>query len=255
MAAPLTLDNSRLPVDSLSASMGVRKGIGDRDSELERALEDLRQTLRTVPFRSDAFLNQVTHHARELIQADSTLVALREGETIACLARSGPLGPALGAPMASRSGISGECLRQGVPLTCPDSEADSRVDAEACLRLGIRSVVVVPVCQGLEVVGLIEAFSSKAQAFEESHVAIIQKLASLVAESRSCMGEQASAAPQEKSLIPLPPKAEPQVVSPKPRGQKGTTKWIEAFRLRPYQMAVVVGFLLLDAATLYWWQR
>ena len=253
MAAPLSLDNSRLAGDSLR--MAVRKGAPDRDSELERVLEDLGRTLRTVPFAKDAFLNQITDHARELIQADSTLVALRQGETIACSARSGPLGPALGTPMDSRSGISGECLRKGVPLTCSDSESDSRVDAEACLRLGIRSVVVVPVCDGCEVVGLVEAFSSKREAFDDAHVATLQKLASLVAESRSSMGEKASAARPENSAVPLPSPVEPLPAPATRQGQKPTSQWIAAFRLRPYQIAVVLGFLLLDAAALFWWQR
>jgi len=146
-------------------------------------------------------------------------------------------------------------LRQAVPLTCTDSETDSRVDAEACLRSGIRSVVVVPVLDRFEVVGLLEAFSSKAEAFADSHVAILQKLASLVAESRWLMGKKESPAPQENLAVPLPSQVEPLVVSPKPAGEKRTRKWIEAFRLRPYQIAVVVGFLLLDLATLYWWQR
>jgi len=254
MAAPLSLDNSRLSADSLTAALALSKGTPDRDSDLQRALEHLGRTLRTVP--RDAFLNQLTDYARELMQADSTLVALRQGESIACLARSGPLGPALGTPMDSRSGISGECLRQAVPLTCTDSRNDSRVDAEACLRSGIRSVVVVPVLDRFEVVGLLEAFSSKAEAFADSHVAILQKLASLVAESRSLTGEKESPAPQENLAVPLPSKVEPRlVVSPKPAGEKRTSKWIEAFRLRPYQIAVVVGFLLLDLGILYWWQR
>jgi GAF domain len=255
MAAPLSLDNSRLSADTLTAALAVSKETPARDSDLQRALEDLGSTLRTVPFASDAFLNQLTDYARELIQADSSLVALRQGESIVCLARSGPLGPALGTPMDSRSGISGECLRQAVPLTCTDSQTDSRVDAEACLRLGIRSVLAVPVVERFEVVGLLEAFSSKAQAFGDSHVAILQKLASLVAESRSLMGEKQSPAPQDNAAVPLPPNLEPQVVSPQPIGKKRSSQRIEAFRLRPYQIAVVVGLLLLDLATLYWWQR
>src|SRR5215475_5895994 len=100
MAVLSSLHNSGFTQDPLNSAVDASDRIQDVSaSELEASLTDLRTKLETVQSDSGAFLTQITDQARRLTRADSTLVGLRQGETIACVARSGSLGPALGTPM------------------------------------------------------------------------------------------------------------------------------------------------------------
>src|ERR1039458_4999709 len=113
----------------------------------------------------ESILRATTDAARVLTGAHGTALALRTDGVILCRARSGDIAPALGAPLNVESGISGECLRSATVLVCNDAASDPRVDREACLSLGVRSIVVVPLRGGMGVAGLMEAFSTRAYAF------------------------------------------------------------------------------------------
>jgi GAF domain-containing protein len=144
-------------------------------------------------------------------------------------------------------------MRQGRSLRCKDSETDARVDAEVCRKLGIRSLVVVPVFERRDVVGLIEVFSSRPNAFQNQHVAMLEQLASLTAEFRAQSArELASPAQNSRVLSPREPGV-PRIPDPMmPVERRGA--WAKAFRLRPYQIAIALGFLVLDLVTVYWWR-
>jgi len=137
-------------------------------------------------------------------------------------------------------------------LTCTDTDTDSRVDAEVCRRLGIRSVVAVPVFDGSLVIGLLEAFSSRTYAFQDAQAAILKKLASLLAEFWSQTAKKESLLNNQDA--PAPGKT-PVVVPMTTAREERRSRWLEAFYLRPYQIAIVIGFLLLDVGILFWWYQ
>lgn len=256
MSSQFGLRTTRFDPDTLNPGQGLSKGLPDESAtnEFGNTVAALSAGLRDKRFDPDVFVNQIATQARHFTGADSTVVALRRGGEILCLARSGPIGPALGAPLDSRSGISGECLRQGTALRCEDSETDQRVDAEVCRRLGIRSVAVVPVFEGSEVVGLVEAFSSRPNAFRDQHVLMLEKLASLTAASKlRAVEDRGSAFAQ--LLGSFKPSEEFAAFPDSASTEEGRVNWARAFSLRPYQIVIVVGFLLLDLLTIYWWQR
>ncbi|HEY1270383.1 MAG TPA: TonB family protein [Terriglobales bacterium] len=126
-------------------------------------------------------LHGIAEKARAETGASAAAVALRRDDdrAVVCRARSGDTAPGLGTPLNSRSGISGECLHTGKLQVCNDTESDTRVDAEACQRLGVRSIVVVPLDNGQETVGILEAFSDQAGAFSGRHVETLEMLAHL----------------------------------------------------------------------------
>jgi GAF domain len=218
-------------------------------------LAGLRAGLGSESFEPNVFLNQLADQARHYTGAESTVVALRRQGTIVCLARRGAIGPAPGAPLDSTSGLTGECVRKGAALRCDDSERDSRVNAEVCRRLGVRSFVVVPVFEGSEVAGLLEAFSVRPNAFQDQHMLILEHLASLIAESKTRVVKDPSLPAQ--GISPALPKSGWK--SPPTDGsissEEGRRNWARGWSARPYQIAIVVGFLLLDVLTIYWWQQ
>jgi protein TonB len=92
------------------------------------------------------------------------------------------MAPPLGARLDDQSGISGECLREGQALRCEDTETDTRVDAEACRSLGLRSLAVAAIRENNAVVGILEVFSPEPNTFTERHLEVLRQLAELAVE-------------------------------------------------------------------------
>jgi diguanylate cyclase (GGDEF)-like protein len=66
-------------------------------------------------------------------------------------------------------------------LICDDSEADPRVDREACRSVGARSMIVVPLVDDNQTVGVLKVYSAEAYAFTDTHVRLLALLASMIA--------------------------------------------------------------------------
>jgi TonB family protein len=146
-------------------------------------------------------LNEVVEQACLTTGATGAAIALeRDGEMV-CRASSGATAPALGSRFDAASGISGECVRTRRTRRSDDVLADSRVDLEASQRLGVRSVMVMPLLRGDELVGLFELFSSLPQAFGERDERTLEALAVRVLSSL------------ERAAQPLPPQSEQLLVN------------------------------------------
>ena len=96
----------------------------------------------------DLVLNEVVEEARLATRASGAAIALaRDGEMV-CRATTGGNAPDLGVRLETTSGLSGACLQTGTIQQCGDTETDPRVNAEACRRLGVRSILVLPLGDG-----------------------------------------------------------------------------------------------------------
>lgn len=93
----------------------------------------------------DLVLNDLVGRAAEATRASAAALALVRGDDMVCRAATGELAPDLGAPVSPRDGLSGDCLKTHQPQISDDTEFDSRVDPDVSRRLGIRSILIVPV--------------------------------------------------------------------------------------------------------------
>lgn len=134
--------------------------------------------------------------------AEGTAIAIARGPEIVCCARAGSLAPALGTPINTRSGLSGQCLRTGEVVSCDDTDTDARVDSHACRQAGIRSVLMVPIRANNAVIGVFAVFSRYIQAFGGREAGLLQLLAALVSSRTrtASAGEQPSAPQTTLSL-------------------------------------------------------
>lgn len=149
-------------------------------TSLDVALLDVLREAATTGSRSaEAILNALADAARVLSGADGTAIASRSKGVIVCRARSGGMAPGLGAPVNSDSGISGECLRTASIQICNDALTDSRVDAEVCRALEIRSIAVIPLRGRVGIFGILEAFSARMDAFKEEQIDTLRSLAGI----------------------------------------------------------------------------
>ena len=131
----------------------------------------------------DAALQLLADRAQYITGAAGAAIALRRSEKtdMVCRASAGEIAPELGALLSAEFGLSGECVRNRQAVRCDDAERDRRVNHEACRHMGIASVVVMPVLQDDEVLGVVELFSAKANAFGERDLSALKRLSEMVA--------------------------------------------------------------------------
>jgi len=154
------------------AAAGVRFPGEDGGSSLaEMAQRDL-----------DAALQLLADRAQYITGSSGAAIALRRDgkKDMLCRASSGSNAPDLGALLSTEFGLSGESVRTRQLLRCDDAERDGRVNREACRELGIASVVVMPVVNDDEVLGVFELFSGKANAFGERDFTALRRLSEMV---------------------------------------------------------------------------
>jgi len=130
----------------------------------------------------DAALQLLADRAQYITGASGAAIALRRDgrNDMLCRASAGENAPELGALLSTEFGLSGESVRTKRPLRCDDAERDARVNREVCRQLGIASVVVMPVVNDDQVLGVFELFSGKANAFGERDLSAVQRLSEMV---------------------------------------------------------------------------
>ena len=153
-----------------------------RPSELsdDHADSAMEYEFRSLGSDLPAALRLISERARSLTRGTGAMIALGQAGAILCRASVGASAPSVGARLDVNSGFSGECVRAGRALRCDDTETDRRVELASCLRLGIRSIVAAPIQYERKIVGLLEVFSTRPFAFEESDVTVVERLAQTV---------------------------------------------------------------------------
>ncbi len=148
-----------------------------------RHLIETQRLMNVVSFDRDELMRVVTERAQAITSADGGIVELVEGDEMAYRAVSGAAAGSIGSRLEVTGSLSGRCVRLGVPMRCGDTEIDTRVDTAACLKLGIRSMVIVPLMQGEFPVGVLKVVSAQSDHFDDADVEILQEMAGFLADS------------------------------------------------------------------------
>jgi PAS domain S-box-containing protein len=131
--------------------------VRERTEEVERIhieLGDELETLKKIFATQDEIsaglsdldmqMNLLVQRSQELTKADGAALEQLEGDHLVYRVASGTAAQHVGLRLGRTSSLSGECLRTGETLTCDDTETDSRVDLAACQKVGLRSMLVMP---------------------------------------------------------------------------------------------------------------
>ncbi|MBZ5614798.1 MAG: GAF domain-containing protein [Acidobacteriia bacterium] len=149
-------------------------------SGLLAAVEAVRREIRETGDDVDVVLQLVTDRALTLTGASGAALAFLTDDQMICRARAGEPAPPLGTPVNVRDGLSGECVRTDLLVSCQDTENDPRVDPELCRALGIGSMMAAPIVSYLRVVGLLEVFSPHPHGFAKVHEAVLDRLVEII---------------------------------------------------------------------------
>ena len=143
-------------------------------------VEAVRREVREIGDDVDAVLHLITERALSLTGASGAALAFLTDDKMICRARAGEPAPPLAAPVDAKRGLSGECVRSGLLVSCEDTENDPRVDPEICRTLGIGSLMAAPIVSDFRVVGLLETFSPHPRAFAKAHETVLDRLVEMI---------------------------------------------------------------------------
>jgi TonB family protein len=152
----------------------------------------------------DLVLNDVVEEARSSTGATGAAIALARDGQMVCRATTGGNAPDLGVRVETDSGLTGACLTTGEVQQCSDTESDPRVNAEACRNLGVRSMLILPLCDSNGPFGILEVLSARSYAFGEREIQVLQLLARRIAENKRGAEECAAMVPVSHDGATIP---------------------------------------------------
>jgi TonB family protein len=176
-------------------------------------------------------INEIVQQARLATNATGAAIALMVGGKMTCRAATGATAPEVAALLNAPSGVAEACLATGTAQHCDDTETDPRFEAAACQRLGVRSLIIIPVLSQVVSVqnkkadrlGVIAIFSPVARGFGEAEVRKLQAFARRVAANVDrakeflAMAIAAAALPEPVSAKPHRELPAPRLEGPAPR--------------------------------------
>ncbi|MBN6149699.1 EAL domain-containing protein [Xanthomonas sp. AmX2] len=122
----------------------------------------------------------VTRRAQELTRSSGAVVEMSDGGDMLYWSASGIAENHLGLRLPSHNSLSGLCMRTGQVLQCDDSEEDPRVNREACRKVGLRSMLVVPLRYADRGIGVLKVMSPYRCCYQPQDVRTLEMLATLV---------------------------------------------------------------------------
>ncbi|MBT1064105.1 GAF domain-containing protein [Bowmanella sp. Y26] len=118
--------------------------------------------------------------AEQLTFASGAVVEILDGEEMVYRAATGKAKDRLGMRLHKDKSLSGLCIKENRLLNCQDAMNDPRVDKEACQKVGLNSMLVVPLNHQQDVVGVIKVFSTTTDAFDDVDGQILMLAAQII---------------------------------------------------------------------------
>ncbi|HEX3824851.1 MAG TPA: EAL domain-containing protein [Mycobacteriales bacterium] len=126
-------------------------------------------------------MQRVTDRTLELISAaNGVMVGLADEDGVTYVCGGGNQIGGVGTRVDLFSSLSGLTARTGVLQRSDDTTTDPRVDAAACRRLSVVSLVCVPLSRGFETLGVLAVNAAQPKAFTERDIATLTELADFV---------------------------------------------------------------------------
>jgi signal transduction histidine kinase len=142
-----------------------------------RNIIDAQERIADVQHRRQDAMDTICQEAMEITQAEGAAVEIAEQHMMVYRAVAGSAKPSLGIGIKQLESLTGMAFRTGKILVCEDSETDPRVDRDACRKVGLRSMVVVPLVVRDRRLGVLKVLSSQPGRFHEADAHILRLMA------------------------------------------------------------------------------
>ncbi|GAB2861083.1 hypothetical protein GCM10027277_32170 [Pseudoduganella ginsengisoli] len=137
--------------------------------------------LASLAHNLSAVMDEASGVAAQLADADGAVVELLEGDEIVYRSASGIAVAQLGLRMPVANSLSGYCLTNRCAALCTDSEVDERVNREACRRVGLRSMIIVPLMANGAAIAVMKLLWREPRTFIHAELEIVTALAGMAA--------------------------------------------------------------------------
>ena len=167
LANALTVQNSQLNRQSLSAVIEVQRLIQSGELDLDR----------TAHLIADC--------ARNVAEATGICIGLLKGNRLVFRAGSGSGAVYVGQQVMASLTVSAESNSSGEILRVENAEADTRIDAAICRQFGAKALLILPIYHDRTVAGVLEILFSEPHAFENRELCAYRLMAGLIGEVMS----------------------------------------------------------------------
>jgi TonB family protein len=250
-------DPTRLPRvvhTRLNGPEWAEPDVGEGVADAAEVLEFHRPEALAPDLALDLRLHEILEEALLATAASGAVIALASGDQMVCRATAGEKSPKIGVYLNTHSGLSGLCIQTHEMQQCDDALLDSRVNAEACRELGIRSIVVLPVLGGERMWGILEVFSSVPRAFGNPDIEGLHVLCRRIAHTvREAMVEPGRPSPDASFSTSRPPSEVP--ASPETMASeivRASAQMAAAGRRRDYRTSALTAAVIALAVLLGW---
>ena len=135
----------------------------DRLLELVEILGSL--SSRALP--GSVLIQEIVTSVQRLTRGLGAALEIREGHEMVYHTAAGSLAPYVGVRLPVGGSLSGLCVQHATLLYARDVETDARVNLDLCRKIGIRSMMVAPLLQGAQAVGVLKSASENTDGFDE----------------------------------------------------------------------------------------
>ncbi len=168
-----------------------------------RSAVDLQQELASLGPDRQAVMDRVVQRTRELTGATAAHVSLLDADELVAHAQSGPDDISIPQRLPTKNNLCGIALRTGRSVLCFDTEKDAKADAVTARRVGIRSLVAVPLLQAQTAIGLLIVVGRQPGTFVERDVTNLEMLSVVLSAALSNLAQDEAQREQEASLLRL----------------------------------------------------
>lgn len=141
-----------------------------------KVIMEVQQQMLLSNFDLKQFMQTICDRMCLLTYADGSTIEMLAGEEMVYAAVSGSLQPHLGIRINKDGSLSGLCVTKKEILYSSDTQQDDRVDKQATMKVGARSMVCVPLFESSNAVGVLKVISSRPDAFSSRDIETLQLL-------------------------------------------------------------------------------
>lgn len=122
----------------------------------------------------------VIRRAQELTRSTGAVVEIVDGDALVYWAACGSAQAQLGLRIPLAASLSGLCIASNEVLRCDDSEIDTRVNRDACRRVGLRSMLTMPLLHEGRPFGVLKVLSPYPRAYRDEDIRAMDMMATLI---------------------------------------------------------------------------
>ena len=199
LADAYVVQESGIDTRSLSAVLELQGLMAESELDVDRAM----------PLMAE--------RARNVAQATGVAIAILQGDQLVYRAGSGSSAAYVGRRVTAILSVSRPTKSKAEILRVENAQRDGRIEAAICRQFGAESLLILPVYDNRNLVGVLEVIFSDAHSFQEQEVRTYRVMASLLGEviGRAAQPQTQKAATEAPAIQPVLASIAPQPGVPK----------------------------------------